>query len=101
PRATDSHTLSLHDALPLSLKRDARRIRGEDRLRLHARADILEYLALYVFALRHRLDDQVRVDNPGPFKVRHQPVQRIAPLDTRIDRKSTRLNSSHEKISYA
>src|SRR3712207_7989986 len=44
-------------------------------------------------------DDGVLGDQPA---VPHRPhVQRAAPPDDQVDRKSTRLNSSHANISYA
>src|SRR3712207_8823778 len=81
---TEIYTLSLHDALPIC-ERDGDRVPreddevgvGEQRLQ-EARAD----------QVRRRLLQQVRLG--------HVPVAR--PL---VDRKSTRLNSSHANISYA
>src|SRR2546430_7977239 len=44
--------------------------------------------------------DAVHVGERGPGKL---PVQRVEPRERclRVDRKSTRLNSSHSQISYA
>src|SRR5206468_12940190 len=75
PAPTEIYTLSLHDALPIS--------RGGDR------------------AARH---DQRTADRSArrsgaqrPARVSH--ARRRAAVG--IDRKSTRLNSSHDQISYA
>src|SRR3712207_7024844 len=43
-----------------------------------------------------RADGDVRVDQDPAIEQRVQAV-----IDTRVDRKSTRLNSSHANISYA
>src|SRR5690349_22847779 len=70
--ATEIYTLSLHDALPISL-----------------REALLE-------DLRGLIDERV-----------HEPVDDLARLELArrelqlLDRKSTRLNSSHVEISYA
>src|SRR2546430_17201012 len=69
---TEIYTLSLHDALPISN-------RGEP--------ETLEYLAW-----RYRRS----ADSPEP-----QVFWLLSPDRQRVDRKSTRLNSSHSQISYA
>src|SRR5690606_40280582 len=98
--ATSIFTLSLHDALPISrsgsaghegLGCDRRlgRVTLRDPLQQEqaGRGRALEY-ALAVFSRPSRLlAEQVR------------PQSRIDV--TELDRKSTRLNSSHVKISYA
>src|SRR5690606_42165385 len=77
-------TLSLHDALPISLvprlREGRRRERSQDRLRQR---------------LQERDARGVEADREGPV------VLRLAAQVAREDRKSTRLNSSHVKISYA
>src|SRR2546430_11721575 len=75
---TEIYTLSLHDALPISRRR-------------RFRAVALHRLGLLVSLLRlDRQRDGARLAvDPGEHR-----------LD-RIDRKSTRLNSSHSQISYA
>src|SRR3712207_9502638 len=71
---TEIYTLSLHDALPISL-----------RDRVHARRQrVLPLL---------RLPEPVHVHD-ADARARRQPA-----VD--VDRKSTRLNSSHANISYA
>src|SRR3712207_9326402 len=74
---TEIYTLSLHDALPIS-----KLVAGETAVRVTENA--MQILG-------------------GNGFTREYPVERIAP-DAEIytiDRKSTRLNSSHANISYA
>src|SRR5439155_4835026 len=73
PTTTDIYTLSLHDALPISLTGGSRA--PSVSRRAHAHADL------------HRRERQV------PRQAPEDPHER--------DRKSTRLNSSHVAISYA
>src|SRR5690349_23024789 len=70
---TESHTLSLHDALPIYAAKKAGDTLG----------GVIEVLA---FGLP-----------PGLGSFTHWDRR----LDARLDRKSTRLNSSHVEISYA
>src|SRR5690606_39974297 len=92
PTSVISH-LSLHDALPIYLRLDRRRhsvaLMPEDLDRPRARRreaeNQLEQGRLARAVLAEHADDVAGVD-----------LER----DVR-DRKSTRLNSSHEKISYA
>src|SRR5690606_41881362 len=80
--APDVYTLSLHDALPIY-----RRDQGSHRVAGHGQRDrqpVPDH-----DCLRRRLAD-VAAD-----------VDRRQGRDQRADRKSTRLNSSHVKISYA
>src|SRR5207247_3361276 len=74
---TEFYTLSLHDALPISL---ARLYRGG--------------------LARHALRDCGR---PDPVRRHAGAATPLAAISERVprDRKSTRLNSSHEWISYA
>src|SRR5690606_40786995 len=81
PSPTSTYTLSLHDALPIY------KIVGGLTVK---KSLVRKYLfALIAFVL---LAGTV-----------YQPVraQAAAPIDTTADRKSTRLNSSHVKSSYA
>src|SRR5262245_64591006 len=72
PATTDIYTLSLHDALPISLH-ELRR------------------------ALDLRCGDQIR----GTARIVGTPSPPVLHLESDLDRKSTRLNSSHLGISYA
>src|SRR3712207_7843852 len=83
---TEIYTLSLHDALPISAA-------GLEHLHhlvevLAARVQLLALAVRRVLAVL--ADDQHAVDR------QLRPAQR-----ERLDRKSTRLNSSHANISYA
>src|SRR2546427_13102808 len=71
---TEIYTLSLHDALPISYEE---RLCPEKFLR-NARKNL---------------------DRPGEVMLVHQYLQNDG--GRHIDRKSTRLNSSHSQISYA
>src|SRR5688572_31372101 len=85
---TEIYTLSLHDALPIYLQRIHLR-RGES---LADRDDA---------SVAHRRDTAAaRADPEGAVRrLRHrQDRRRTQPV---LDRKSTRLNSSHSQISYA
>src|SRR3712207_8546869 len=78
---TEIYTLSLHDALPISARRD-RRATGQLQ-----RADVLQHGAAAGeadAAAPARRARRLLLDDPA-----------------RLDRKSTRLNSSHANISYA
>src|SRR3712207_9347686 len=77
---TEIYTLSLHDALPISPGQHRGVLEGHAR-ELHRRADRLA---------RHR-----HLAAAGELQPRRQLHQ------GRLDRKSTRLNSSHANISYA
>src|SRR3712207_8160096 len=43
----------------------------------------------------------VSIDADGDFQYTSDPADNCAPTQDRLDRKSTRLNSSHANISYA
>src|SRR5207249_11997845 len=98
---TEPYTLSLHDALPistssvreeLSLCRLA--IAGGSNLHVGVGPDLLElgidFLGLFVFVLR--------IEAAGQAEERPAVVGLASQI---LDRKSTRLNSSHVSISYA
>src|SRR5699024_11941726 len=97
---TDTYTLSLHDALPISCRRTEivlgiLRIDATlDSVTAHLKFLILKLLArCYLDLLGH----EVVIGNFFGYRMLY--------LDTGIhfheDRKSTRLNSSHVSISYA
>src|SRR5206468_12135062 len=85
PPPTQISTLSLHDALPIS------RLRARD---VPARAHDAEH--------RARLDFQHGGERPAEqrFGARAEHLE-PGRVDGAQDRKSTRLNSSHDQISYA
>src|SRR5207247_10364837 len=87
---TDIHTLSLHDALPIFTARPA-----EDSVDLLAR-------------IRRQFDDSAQLKLKAHDALA-DPIARATEIMVKcllangkiLDRKSTRLNSSHEWISYA
>src|SRR5690606_40023205 len=99
PRPPDPYTFSLHDALPISAERE---VGGRQRLL----AEQVQEVALVLVAVE-------RAQQPvAPAMVLHPRVvpggdtlgaerQRRVEEVAELDRKSTRLNSSHVKISYA
>src|SRR5947208_8478022 len=78
---TESYTLSLHDALPIFRAARARHLRDGSAHELHHAA---------ARGARETGAQQACVLTPAQIRV-----------TTRLDRKSTRLNSSHQIISYA
>src|SRR5690606_41180843 len=97
PAPTPISTLSLHDALPIlhALVRPVPDVHVGLRLRVGA-ALPLDLLALLLHAGEHARAV------PAPLQAaqlaQHHPLREAR---VRADRKSTRLNSSHVKISYA
>src|SRR5438105_12038835 len=86
PATTQIYTLSLHDALPISSRP----------------ATVGEALTAYATDLKTRGADSYngeRVRAHLSPALADKPVGLLAARD--LDRKSTRLNSSHEWISYA
>src|SRR3712207_9167043 len=83
---TEIYTLSLHDALPIYL--DAEALHRKDRRGI-----------AYVSIGNMGLDrENVHGSCPlGPELAQHEPCFKSCD----VDRKSTRLNSSHANISYA
>src|SRR5690606_41327149 len=98
PSTTELYALSLHDALPISVS-EVGELHGEAELVLERSAErdhLLEIVLVLagdaeLFSLDGRLHLQLGVLDFGDDLLR---------LVLR-DRKSTRLNSSHVKISYA
>src|SRR5688572_33106899 len=69
---TEIYTLSLHDALPISLDREIKRVKEKKVLKEEINRAIKQARALFAYG-----------------------------SENITDRKSTRLNSSHSQISYA
>src|SRR5439155_12127037 len=87
---TEIYTLSLHDALPISGRREEEKDEGGDQ-RHHVRVDDrLDASRVAGRDRRHR----------GPAGSQFL-LDALEDHDVRVDRKSTRLNSSHVAISYA
>src|SRR5690606_39784076 len=101
PSPTRLYTLSLHDALPISLVSSAR-----PRIAAIA-AKITPISSIHAPVCRGAEEAPLRRGEAAASDgVRTRWRQRQAqldgvPADPRQDRKSTRLNSSHVKISYA
>src|SRR5207302_9263198 len=101
PPPPSTYTLSLHDALPIyAVHRVSRRLRrhGQSQLRHRRRRH-----GTYAHQPRRTATDaaqRVRVElaeyGAGDVGTGHRDV-----INRTVDRKSTRLNSSHVKISYA
>src|SRR5690606_40320789 len=93
PSTTELHTLSLHDALPIFLaggtdtNTDAGIAQGSDEAHSLMRRAAL---VLSTYARPEALPELSQLAEDT-----------AAPEVDRLDRKSTRLNSSHVKISYA
>src|SRR5690606_42114872 len=98
PAATiDSYTLSLHDALPIwnivPLRRMTMELDRYDR-------QILDELQKNGRISNQELAETISL-SPSPCLRRVRQLEEAGLIDGYVDRKSTRLNSSHVKISYA
>src|SRR5207253_10657113 len=100
PSPTDTYTLSLHDALPIYLPEF-----GEGALKNCLPYDEVPKARytkwsdghpLFVEELKRRSADRVQHDTEF-----HYVMEDMERLRHKLDRKSTRLNSSHVAISYA
>src|SRR5699024_12790494 len=89
------YTLSLHDALPISMKRISK---GE--LFLKRAMDICGGLigVFFTAIIFLFIAPIIYIQSPGPIFFSQQ---RVGKNGRKLDRKSTRLNSSHVSISYA
>src|SRR5206468_11616265 len=97
PSPTHTYTLSLHDALPISNATTGRQFqvaRHQHRL-LHSLPEINDRNFLARRKLSVRPAGSERKCNP-----RNEGISRSSYFES-SDRKSTRLNSSHDQISYA
>src|SRR5690606_39723773 len=93
---SDVYTLSLHDALPIYARHRSCHLRSRSLV-----ADLMRRSAQPA-----KMANPGKMDNPGkmanPQAVDNpETVARPATVPRPQDRKSTRLNSSHVKISYA
>src|SRR5947208_13551768 len=90
--ATEIYTLSLHDALPIFI--EGFKMRGEIVSQLKIRFPLKRCFDRLVIIL-HKTHEKSRIqDRVG------RPFKRME-VGGCLDRKSTRLNSSHQIISYA
>src|SRR5206468_11927358 len=99
--STEIYTLSLHDALPiwmtaaLKLKRIVDNTRNVLAIEAMAAAQAVEFLAPLKTSKRlQTTQSAIRAVSPAMDK------DRVIYEDFAADRKSTRLNSSHDQISY-
>src|SRR5690242_21436898 len=91
---SETCTLSLHDALPI-LERVAELFAGGPYLyssTLGAARQAVRTLAFQFVAAGEAVE-------PGEFRI--EPQLHLVCAAVKVDRKSTRLNSSHMSISYA
>src|SRR5207244_13260687 len=90
-----TYPLSLHDALPISASSDMPRT----TFHIEGLKEIGDDLAELPKAVRREVLVKVLTEQGEPIRAEGE---RLAPrLTGRLDRKSTRLNSSHQIISYA
>src|SRR5690606_40387959 len=87
PSPTDIYTLALHDALPISQE--------------HARGPADGHRLWCLGRCRQRLSNASDRDDHSDGAAHGSNLCRCCQISGAEDRKSTRLNSSHVKISYA
>src|SRR5207244_11407266 len=95
PPPSSAYTLSLHDALPI-FNRDPEIRQILDELR--TRGGAAERL---VFSAERARGLQNEAFDLPALRARGYAYERLDQLTMELDRKSTRLNSSHQIISYA
>src|SRR5206468_7792151 len=100
PPTPSSSTLSLHDALPISLTADALTIEVRPLPTNNVPADFNGAVGNYSLNLALSTN-AVTVGDPITLTVQIGGQGPIESLTLSSDRKSTRLNSSHDQISYA
>src|SRR5207247_10004136 len=88
--ATNTHTLSLHDALPILADIEASSARRSNRWSGSDNNGARTWRRGHTRSGTQVPRAQARTESPAPTSPRRY-----------LDRKSTRLNSSHEWISYA
>src|SRR5206468_12774727 len=99
PSTPHTSTLSLHDALPISLSNLALLCRRHHRA-VHEEGYGVERQADGELRFR-RPDGRPLPHVPPLVAVPSDPVHALLAVHDAQDRKSTRLNSSHDQISYA
>src|SRR5207247_9648376 len=97
-RTTQLYPLSLHDALPIFTDREVGRLLRQLRETGLLDKALLVATADHGFAWEVGVKDRRKVTPGNVDEIAPQPLFIKAPGQ---DRKSTRLNSSHEWISYA
>src|SRR5204862_8140783 len=95
------YTLSLHDALPISSCAAQPRLARNPGARAGAAVAIHRVAEDGEHLFRTRRGLRLQPEAAGPDDVHHFASRScLAVFRSRIDRKSTRLNSSHVEISY-
>src|SRR5205085_12637237 len=96
PAPSLPYTLSLHDALPISLLAE-NCIVGKS---LHD--SFSQVCFSFAVGLGYETTITLGFNREGPTKILQRDLASLkGDLNGKIDRKSTRLNSSHSQISYA
>src|SRR5690606_41384450 len=95
PAPNVTFTLSLHDALPIFTCKVRRTLVEEQTEYQH-----MAIVETEQFGRMLLLDGMVQTTEVDEF-VYHEMITHVADELVDLDRKSTRLNSSHVKISYA
>src|SRR5206468_4446391 len=98
PSTTQTYTLSLHDALPISRLPGALCPEEDAPLERTAAERVFEHPGVHLFVQPWHRDHDRR---PHILEVLRHGIHRLGVVDGHTDRKSTRLNSSHDQISYA
>src|SRR5690606_41180315 len=96
PHPADVRSLSLHDALPICRHRNVRLADAETVFGVDGLAS-LRHIGEVMQRLAHPHENHV--GQPAAVLLAHETGHPVNLL--KKDRKSTRLNSSHVKISYA
>src|SRR5947208_12111214 len=88
---TDIYTLSLHDALPISVQ----------EIECEGRAVVLAVVATTGLVVGRPIRSSIHRAVRSGVQIFRMSLRARAPRFFTSDRKSTRLNSSHQIISYA
>src|SRR5206468_12376025 len=101
PTLTPTSTLSLHDALPIFLQ--GKKLPENLRAPTVGFAELAKDALAYSKAHKRSYGDDVIRMEKLLAGFRGRAAESITPreLERHLDRKSTRLNSSHDQISYA
>src|SRR5690606_41833608 len=101
PLTSDIYTLSLHDALPI-LSRHPQVVDFIEQEVTKLMSKVPPEARVKKFAILHKQFNANDGELTRTLKVRRKFIEdKYRSLIDGIDRKSTRLNSSHVKISYA
>src|SRR5690606_42039121 len=99
--STCVYTLSLHDALPIFLYKVCGQITAQTRTKILIRKCIFNHDLPPCETCHAALFIKQKYMLPSTKSASRQHPLKINALSVKKDRKSTRLNSSHVKISYA